>query len=332
MMSVLTMHAIRVHTFGGPQVLSYDQIPLPIVAPGEVLIRVHAAGLNPPDWYARTGFANLPPAMRPGLRLPFTPGSDVSGVVVETGPGVTRWRVGDPVFGLVRFPQLNHGGRGYAEYTTAPASHLARKPATISHVQAAAVPMSGLTAYQFLFDHIKLEPGTTVMINGAAGGVGHFLVQLAKLRRAHIIAVASGRHQNFLRDMGADEFVDYTLTDIGRTLRNVDHLVDAVGGPHGYRLLPVVRSGGTISPVFFGEYHRAEALERGITFPSGQVHSDGRQMDRLAELITEKRLRIGIDSIYSLADAGKAHRRAEQGHIQGKIVLSVVTNEEEGLD
>lgn len=322
-----TMMAVRVHECGGPDALVYEELPLPEPEPDEVLIQVHAACLNPPDWYARTGFANLPEAMRPPLRLPFTPGSDVSGVVAAVGSAVTEWREGDPVFGLVRFPQLNNGGRGYAEYTTAPAAHLARKPAGIDHVQAAGVPMAALTAYQFLFDHVRLERDKTVLVNGAAGGVGHFLVQLARTQNAHVIGVASGRHEAFLRDLGVDRFVDYTTTAVEEAVRDVDHLFDTVGGPHGYRLLPVVKPGGTISPVFYGEYHRERAAELGITFTSGQVHSDGPQMAELARLIDTGRLRVGIDSVFPLADAPKAHERAERGHIQGKIILQIIDGE-----
>lgn len=317
------MMAVRVHAFGGPESLVYEEVPRPSPGPDEVLIRVHAAGMNPPDWYARTGFANIPETMRPDLRLPFTPGSDVSGVVAAVGPGVTPWSVGDAVFGLVRFPELNNGGRGYAEYTTAPASHLALKPAGIDHVEAAGVPMAGLTAYQFLFDHVRLEPGRTVLVNGAAGGVGHFLVQLARTREARVIGVASGRHGNFLRDLGVDRFIDYTTTAVEDAVREVDHVFDTVGGPYGHRFLPLVRRGGTISPVFYGEYHRERAAELGITFPSGQVHSDGAQMAELARLIDAGRLRVGIDSVFPLAEAAQAHSRAERGHVQGKIVLRV---------
>jgi NADPH:quinone reductase-like Zn-dependent oxidoreductase len=319
-----TMKAVRVHAFGGPEVLTYEEVPRPEPGPGEVLIRVHAAGVNPPDWYARNGFANFPEAMRPDLRLPFTPGSDVSGVVTAVGPQVTEWSEGDAVFGLVRFPQINNGGKGYAEYTTSPATHLARKPASIDHVQAAAVPMAGLTAYQYVFDHIRLEPNKTVLVNGAAGGVGHFLVQLSKTQRARIIAVASGRHEAFLRALGVDEFIDYNTSTVEDLVRDVDHVIDTVGGPRGFRFIPTVKSGGTISPVFYGEYHREQAAERAITFPSGQVHSDGAQMGELARLIAEGRIRVGIDRIFVFADVSKAHERAEQGHIQGKIVLRVV--------
>jgi NADPH:quinone reductase-like Zn-dependent oxidoreductase len=261
--------------------------------------------------------------MRLKPRLPFTPGSDVSGVVVALGPEAIGLAEGDAVFGLVRFPDLDNGGRGYAEYATAPVAHLARKPAGLDHVHAAGVPMAGLTAYQYLFDRVRLEPGKTVLVNGAAGGVGHFLVQLAKTKGAYVIGVASGRHEAFLRELGVDRFIDYTTTAAEEVVRDVDHLFDTVGGPHGHRFLPVLRRGGTLSPVFFGEYHRERAAELGIAFVSGQVHSDGGQMAELARLIEAGHVRAGIDSVFPLAEAAKAHERAEQGHIQGKIVLRV---------
>ncbi|GAA3136302.1 NADP-dependent oxidoreductase [Streptosporangium carneum] len=323
-----TMKAIRVHEFGGPEVLRYEDVPIPEPGPGDVLVRVHAACLNPPDRYFREGFRTIPEAVRKQARLdelimPFTPGSDISGVVAAVGPGVAEWREGDAVFGAVRFPRLNDGGRGYAEYTTSPASHLARKPAAVDHVSAAAVPMSGLTAYQYLFDHVRLERGGTVLVNGAAGGVGHFVVQLAKTRDAHVIGVASGRHETFLRELGVDRFVDYTATAPEEVIRDVDLLVDTVGGPDAHRFLPVLKRGGVISPVFYGDYHRERAAELGIAFVAGQVRSDGAQMAELANLIDAGRLRVGVDSVFPLADAAKAHERAERGHIQGKIVLRV---------
>ncbi|TGA83395.1 NADP-dependent oxidoreductase, partial [Streptomyces sp. MZ04] len=185
-MEKATMRAIRVHVFGGPERLIYEEVPRPAAGPGEVLVRVHAAGVNPPDLYARAAFADIPPELRPEVPLPLTPGSDISGVVADVGAGVTEWRPGDEVFGLVNFP-----GRAsaYAEYVTAPAGHLARRPAALDHVTAAAVPMAGLTAYQHLFEHLGPEYGSpprggTVLVNGAAGGVGHFAVQLARVAGA----------------------------------------------------------------------------------------------------------------------------------------------------
>ncbi|GIH97278.1 NADP-dependent oxidoreductase [Planobispora siamensis] len=321
-----TMHAVRLHAFGGPGVLTYEEIGRPEPGPGEVLIRVHAAAFNPPDRYARLGYANIPESLRPRLALPHLPGSDVSGVVAALGPGVTEWQVGDEVFGLVRFPSdPGRGGRGYAEYTTSPAGHLARKPASVDHVHAAGVPMAGLTAYQFLFDLIKPRPGDRVLVNGAAGGVGHFAVQLAKDADAHVIGVASGRHAAFLKELAVDEFVDYTAVAAEDVVRDVDHVIDCVGGPGAHRFLAVLKDGGTITPVFLGDYRLEEAARRGIRHVRGQVHSDGRQMGELARLLGEGRLRVGVDSVYPLRDAAGAHERAERGHVQGKIILRVAS-------
>jgi NADPH:quinone reductase-like Zn-dependent oxidoreductase len=262
-------------------------------------------------------------------------------------PGVTHWQVGDAVFGMVRFPSLGNGARAYAEYATAPENHLAAKPASMSHVEAAGVPMAGLTAYQQLFgglgagltgteprDFTPLVPGAralfgealagrTVLVNGAAGGVGHFLTQLTRLQGAMVVAVASGRHETFLRGLGAERFVDYTRQSPAEAVHDVDHLFDTVGGPQAFRLLPTLRDGGVISPIFHGDFHREEAAKRDITFRSGQVRSDGAQLAHLAQLLDDGRICVGVDSTFPLADAAKAHERAEQGHIQGKIVLAV---------
>ncbi|MEV7375317.1 NADP-dependent oxidoreductase [Streptomyces sp. NPDC090301] len=316
------MRAVRVHAFGDPGQLVYEEVPRPVPGPGEVLVRVHAAGVNPPDWYARRGFANIPEAIRPVWPLPFVPGSDISGVIVDVGDGATDWQAGDEVFGLVNFP-----GRAsaYAEFATSPAAHLARKPAALGHVEAAAVPMAGLTAHQFLVEHLRLGPGGTVLVNGAAGGVGHFCVQLAKIAGAsQVIVVASGRHEAFLRDLGADRFVDYTRVAAEEVVRDVDVLIDAVGGPDGHRFLPVMRRGGSIAPVFPGEYHRERAAELGISVGGWQVRSSGERLAVLADLIDAGRLRIGIDDVFPLSAASQAHARAERGHLQGKIVLRVV--------
>lgn len=218
-----TMRTVRLHAHGGPEVLRYEEAPTPEPGPGEVLVRVHAVGVNPPDWYLRGGLTTMPGETESTVRLPVIPGTDVSGVVEAVAPDVDGFSVGDEVFGLLRFPSFH--GSAYAEYVAAPASDLARKPPGIDHVHAAGAPMAGLTAWQFLIDvgHDHPSPfqehrhrptalgaDTTALVNGAAGGVGHFAVQLAKWQGAHVIAVASGAHESFLRDLGADQFIDYT--------------------------------------------------------------------------------------------------------------------------
>jgi NADPH:quinone reductase-like Zn-dependent oxidoreductase len=334
------MRAIRLHEFGGPEVLRHEEVPVPEAGPGEVLVRVHAIGVNPPDWYARGGMPDVPPELKPPFDLPLIPGTDVSGVVEAVAPDVNGFVVGEEVIGLLRFPAALQGG-AYAEYVTAPASDLARKPASVDHVHAAGLPMSGLTAWQFLIelghDHpspfqaarhrpMPLDSQTTVLVNGAAGGVGHLAVQLAKWKGARVIAVASGAHETFLRELGADEFIDYTKDRPEDVARDVDLVLDAVGGPGSRRFLHTLRRGGALYPVYFGEFDEDENKELGVTVTATQVRSNGPQLAELGRLLEAGTVRVAIDSTFALADARAAHERAAQGHIQGKIVLTVPEN------
>ncbi|MCK9877005.1 NADP-dependent oxidoreductase [Frankia sp. Ag45/Mut15] len=318
------MQSIRVHRTGPPSELRLEEVESPTPAAGEVLVQVHAAGINPPDLYARSGFPTIPEQVRPSVPLPLTPGTDVSGVVVGVGPGVTAWAEGDEVLGLLRFPSGGvDGGRGYAQYATAPVGDLARKPPELSHVDAAAIPMAGLTAWQYTTEYAPVTSGHTVLVNGAAGGVGHFLVQLARRAGARVVAVASTRHAEFLRGLAVDEYIDYTTTRVARAAKDIDHLFDTVGGPRGHLLTPAIRDGGVLSPVFFGDYHEDELARRGIVVRGGQVRSDGSQLAELVGLVAVGVLRVAVDEVYPLAEAARAHERAEQGHIQGKLVLRV---------
>lgn len=336
-MATPTMRAIRLHEFGGPEVLRYEEAPVPEVRPGEVLVRVHAVGINPPDWYAREGMPNVPPELKPPFHLPLIPGTDVSGVVAAVAADVKGFAVGDEVIGLLRFPTALQGS-AYAEYVTAPASDLARKSAGIDHVHAAALPMSGLTAWQFLIelghDHpspfqqaqhrpAPLDSTSTVVINGAAGGVGHLALQLAKWKGARVIAVASGAHEAFLRELGADEFIDYTKERPEEAIRDVDLVLDTVGGPDSRRFLRTLKRGGSLYPVYFGQFDEEENARLGITVTAAQVRSSGAQLAELQSLLDAGKLRVAIDSTFALADARAAHERAARGHIQGKIVLTV---------
>jgi NADPH:quinone reductase-like Zn-dependent oxidoreductase len=336
-MSENTMKAIRVHEFGGPEMLSYDEVPIPKLKPGEVLVRVDAVGINPPDWYLRDGFTILPAEIRPPVSLPIIPGTDVSGVVAAIAADVDGPSVGDEVFGLLRFPS-SEGGRAYAEYVAAPATDLAPKPARIDHVHAAGVPMAGLTAWQFLIElghnhpspfqaarhePIALDAEKTVLINGAAGGVGHFALQLAKWKGARVIAVASGMHESFLRELGADEFIDYTKSRPEDVAHDVDLVLDTLGGPDSSRLLHTLKRGGELYPVFIAQYDPDETTKLGVTTSTIQVRSSGRQLAELGRMLDAGALRVAIDSTFPLADARAAHERAAHGHIEGKIVLTV---------
>ncbi|MCG0284433.1 NADP-dependent oxidoreductase [Streptomyces sp. PSAA01] len=341
-MPTQTMKAIRLHEFGGPQVLRHEEAPVPEPGPGEVLVRVHAVGINPPDWYAREGMPNVPAELKPPMDLPLIPGTDVSGVVEAVAADVADadvdgFAVGDEVFGLLRFPTALQAG-AYAEYVTAPASDFARKPAGVDHVHAAALAMSGLTAWQFLIelghDHpspfqaaqhrpMALDGEKTVLVNGAAGGVGHLALQLAKWKGARVIAVASGGHEAFLRELGADEFIDYTKERPEDVARDVDLVLDTVGGPDSRRFLRTVKRGGSLYPVYFGEFDDEENAKLGVTVTAAQVRSNGAQLAELGRLLADGVIRVAIDSTFPLADARAAHERAAQGHLRGKIVLTV---------
>ncbi|MEU6393976.1 NADP-dependent oxidoreductase [Streptomyces sp. NPDC046939] len=332
------MKAIQIHEAGGPEVLHYDEVPTPDIGPGEVLVRVRAVGLNPPDWYLREGMKVMPPEMRPALDFPLIPGTDMSGVVEAVAPDVREFAAGDEVFGMLRFPGFD--GRTYAEYVAAPASDLAHKPAGVDHVRAAGAPMALLTAWQYLIDlghdvpspftgrvhqPAPLTPGMTVLVNGAAGGVGHFAVQLAKWKGARVIAVASGRHEDFLRTLGADEVIDYTKARAVDVVDDVDLVIDAVGGPDSSSLLTVLKHGGTMLPVFFAEYAPEETTKLGVSVSNIQVRSNGPQLAEIGRLLDDGTLQVGVDSTYPLSEAAAAHARAARGHIQGKIVLTVAS-------
>ncbi|WP_295377595.1 NADP-dependent oxidoreductase [Pseudacidovorax intermedius] len=338
-MTTPTMKAIQLHEFGGPDVLRYEDAPMPQLQAGEVLIQVHAVGLNPPDWYLREGYKTLPPEWRPKVSFPLILGTDVSGTVAAVASDVTDFAVGDEVYAMVRFPSgLAGTSRAYAEYVNAAASEIAIKPAGVEHLHAAGAPMSLLTAWQFLIDQGHDEPnplqphrhepvplaGRTVVVNGAAGGVGHFAVQLAKWKGARVIAVASGRHEQLLREMGADEFIDYRKSNAEDVVHDVDLVVDAVGGPGTGRFLRTLRRGGALFPIFPLGYSGAdEAARLGVTVSTTQVRSSGAQLAELAALLDAGAVRVHIDSSYALADARLAHERAATGHIAGKIVLQV---------
>lgn len=333
------MRGPRQHAFGGPEVLLYEDAPKPETQSGEVLVRVHAVGLNPPDWYLRDGYKMLPPEWQPLVAFPVILGTDLSGVVEAVADDVSGFAIGDEVYAMVRFPSgLAGGSRAYAEYVSVPASELALKPAGIDHVHAAAAPMSLLTAWQFLIDlghdvRNPLQPnrhrpvplaGKTVLVNGAAGGVGHLVVQIAKWQGAHVIAVASGRHEALLRDLGADQFIDYTGTKAENIVRDADLVVDCVGGAAACRFLRTLKRGGALFPVFpLGFSGAGEAGERGVTVSSTQVRSSAAQLAQLAPLLDAGTIRVAIDSTYPLADARKAHERAANGNLQGKLVLTV---------
>ena len=317
------MRAISMTRPGGPEVLTLIETDRPTPGLAEVLIRVHAASVNPTDWKSRTHGARA--RMKDGGEEagPTILGYDVSGVVEEAGFGVTLFQPGDEVFGMPMFPRLPGA---YAEYVVAPTRHFAKKPAGLTHAEAAALPLVSLTAYQALVDMAKVEPGSRVLIHAAAGGVGHVAVQIAKALGVYVIGTASAGKHEFVRGLGADEVIDYTTTDFADVVRDVDAVVDAVGGDYTARSLPVVRDGGTLisltQPV--PDETKAAAAKRGITADFMVVEPDHAGMNAIAALVADGKLRAAIDTVLPLADAAKAHELSESGRTTGKIVLAVV--------
>jgi len=332
------MKAVQLHAFGGPENLLYEEVPRPRVGNDEVLVHVQAASLNPPDWYLRDGYRALPPEWWPEPSFPLILGTDISGVVAAVGKHVTGFSIGDEVYSMVRFPEkVMEGSGAYAEYVSVPSSELALKPRGIGHVQAAGAPMSLLTAWQFLIEtgHDAPNPfqsfphkavplkGQTVLVNGAGGGVGHLAVQLARWKGARVIAVASSRNEALSRELGADEFIDYTKIAAESVVKNVDLVFDAVGGANMARFLHCIRPGGAlflVNPLGFSAHH--EAAQKAVTVSSTQVRSSGAQLAQAGRLLEEGVVRVVIDSTYPLAMASAAHQRAAMGSIQGKIVLT----------
>ncbi|MFI9375284.1 NADP-dependent oxidoreductase [Streptomyces parvulus] len=310
-----TMRAMSQDVLGGPEVLKEVRPERPEPRPNEVLVRVRAAGVNPTDWKHRAngGFLGEPP---------FVLGWDVSGTVEAVGIGVAAFAPGDEVFGMLSYP-FGHGS--HAEYVTAPARAFTHKPAGIDHVQAGALPLVSLTAWQALVERADLRPGQRVLIHAAAGGVGHVAVQIAKARGAHVIGTASAGKHEFLRSLGADETVDYRETDFAEAVKDVDVVLDTIGGDTALRSLRVLRPGGvvvSIIPVGSDEFFE-EAGRLGVRAVRMLVDADRADMRSVAELVEAGKLRATVEKTFPLAEAAQAHALGETGRTTGKIVLVV---------
>ena len=299
------MRAVVMHETGGPDVLQLEDVDPPEPGEGEVLIRVHAASVNPIDWKMRRG--------GPGRPLPAVLGIDASGnVEVSRTEGFGE---GDEVFGRA-------ASGAYAELATAPAGEIARKPAELSHEQATAIPVAGMTAWQGLFDHGGLERGQTALIAGAAGGVGHFAVQFAHVAGARVIGTGSSRNRDFVLGLGADEYVDYTQQDVGEVVSGVDVAFDTVGGETTESLLPTVREGGILVAIA-GAPPEEAARERGVRTDVFRAGPSPEQLSRIAELVVGGQVRVELTEVLPLAEIRRAHELSESGHTRGKIVLTV---------
>jgi NADPH:quinone reductase-like Zn-dependent oxidoreductase len=309
-----TMKAIRYHEYNEAEVLKYEDAPKPEPARGEVLVRVHAAGVNPVDWKVRAGAFKAR-----GAEFPQIPGYDVAGVVEKVGEGVERLKAGDEVFG---FLSLSHGG-AYAEYVAASERELALKPKKIDFVQSAAVPLAALTAWQALFDSAGLEAGQTVLIHAGAGGVGHFAVQLAKRKGAKVIATASEANHEFLRELGADQVIDYTKQHFEELVKDVDVVLDPIGGETVEGSMAVLKKNGFLVSIV-GKPPQQKLSQYGVRGDGILVHPDGDELAEIAKLIDAGTLKPHVSAVVPLAEAKRAHEMSETGHTRGKIVLEVV--------
>ncbi|WP_284742241.1 NADP-dependent oxidoreductase [Amycolatopsis sp. RTGN1] len=309
------MRIITQHTFGGPEVLTIVDAPEPRALPAEVLVRVEAIGLNPLEPRLRAGeFPLLGPP-------PFVLGWDISGVV-EEAPQTWRFRPGDEVFGMPLFPRA---ASAYAEVVAAPALHLAHKPASLSHVEASALPVVGLTAWQGLVDLGGVTEGDRVLIHGGGGGVGHVAIQLAKALGAHVITTAGGSKREFVEGFGADEVIDYTAADFTETVRDIDVVLDTIGGDTVERSLGVLRPGGhLVTAVAEEDTELAAKFEAaGMRFSGIAVDPDPVALRGLVDLVDQGKLRVHVQETFPFDRIADAHRLIERGHLRGKVVLTV---------
>ena len=306
-----TMKAVLIHAFGGPEVLRMEDIARPEPAAHEVLIRVHAAGVNPVDWKIREGaFGKIP--------LPCIMGSDFSGEIEALGPDVTEFRVGEPVFGSV-----SDGSGSYAEFALAPVSQIVEKPPGLDHVQAAGIPVPALTAWQALFDEAKLRRGQKILIHAAAGGVGSFAVQFAKWKGAYVIGTASGANAELVQSLGAHEFIDYTTTRFEDVVEDADVVLDTIGGDTQERSWKALRQGGILVSLVQPPSAKSASARgaRGVMMREDAQRND--ELAQIAKLVASGQIKINVETILPLKEARKAQELSQAGHVHGKIVLAI---------
>jgi NADPH:quinone reductase-like Zn-dependent oxidoreductase len=305
------MKAIRIHQYGGPEVLAQVEMQRPVPGANEVLIKVRAASVNPVDWKIRAGYMKdfLP------LTLPATLGSDISGTIEEVGPGAVRFKRGDEVYA-----SLGLEGGGYAEYAVAKEEIVAAKPSTLDHVQTAAIPVAGLTAWQTLFEVAQLRAGQNVLIHAAAGGVGNFAVQFAKAKGAYVIGTASSRNLGFLRELGVDKAVDYQKTRFEDVVDDADVVLDTIGGDTQERSFKALKKGGVLVSIVQPPSQEL-AAKYGVRALFYGAHPSSTDLTEIAKLIDSGKVKTVVETVLPLAEARRAHELSQSGHARGKIVL-----------
>lgn len=308
------MKAVRIFNYGGPEVLRVEVAARPTPGSGELLIRVHAAAVNPVDWKVRAGYLKD----RIPYPLPFIPGWDVSGVVEATGPDVTRFKKGDAVYAR---PDIARNG-AYAEFIVVRESEVALKPRSVDHVHAAAIPLAALTAWQALFDAAGLKAGQRILIHAAAGGVGSFAVQLAKWKGAHVMGTASARNQRFLRELGVDEPIDYEKTRFEDVVRDVDVVLDTIGANTQQRSWKVLKKGGILVSII-SPPSAEEAAKHGARSSYVFVQPNAAELAEIAKLVDSGKVKSMVETVLPLSEARRAQELSQTGHTRGKRVLKV---------
>jgi NADPH:quinone reductase-like Zn-dependent oxidoreductase len=309
------MKAIRIHEFGGPDVLELEETEIPQIKADEVLIKVYASSVNPVDSKIVAGEAQE----KFPTKFPLIIGWDVSGVIEQAGNQVRQFSIGDAVYGRP-FPTQNGA---FAEYVVIKAAEIALKPKSIDHLQAAAVPLAGLTAWQGLFKFGKLEKGQKVLIHGASGGVGSFAVQFAKWKGATVIGTASASNLTFIKQLGADEAIDHDNQRFEDEVKDVDLVLDLIGGETQQRSLEVIKPGGRLVTTIMPQF-KAEAKEKHIILDGFTAQSYADDLEQIADLIDNGLVSPVVSAVLSLEDAAKAEQMSMQGHTRGKIVIKVV--------
>ena len=303
------MKAVVIDEYGDNSVVRHTDVHRPEPRAGEVLVRVRAAGVNPVDWKIRSGAGR-----RMGMTLPIHLGSEITGTVETLGDGVGGLEAGDAVYGIVK-------SGGFAEYAVAPAADMARKPASLDFIQAAAVPLGALTAWQAMFDVAGLASGQRLLVTSSSGGVGSLAVQLAKARGAHVTAMASGRNEEYVRSLGVDEFIDYTRQPFEQVARDMDVVFDTVGGDTFQRAFPTLRRGGFL--VTSVAFPTDEGRRHGVSVERVQCKADAGQLASIRDLVDAGKLRAHVATVLPLAEVRQALALSEGGRTRGKIVLRI---------
>ena len=304
------MKAVILNEYGDNQVLRYTDIERPQPRAGEVLVKIHAAGVNPVDWKIRSGLGQ-----RMGLSLPICLGGEIAGTVEALGRDVGSFSVGDAVFGII-------GTGGFAEYAVVNAVNLTRKPANLDFIHAAAVPLGALTAWQAMLDLGGLAAGQRLLVTSGSGGVGSLALQIAKARGAHVTAMASGRNEAYVRSLGIDEFIDHTRQTFEHVARDMDLVFDTVGGDTFRRAFHTLKKGGTL--VTAVEFPKDEAQQYGVRVARVFCKSDAGQLADIRDLVEAGQLKPHVATVLPLADIRAALALSEAGRTRGKVVLNIV--------